>query len=434
MKKIALITALSTLLSAASISDIKALYSAKEYQKSYTLAYEAFEENPSSSEINLLLAKSAMKLGYLNDALAALERILILDEDDDVARLELARLYFILEMTEPAKEAFELVLAHNPPKAVQANIQKYLSLIEKSKKPDLFHFGITFGMGYDTNKNSNPGENIYKEFLLSEYNIQDSDNVVVDDVKSDAYLEGSVNMNYLYDFGDKGGFQSSVGAFVYDQDYLKDDDFDMLFYSVNITPSYSYKSYKVALKLEGDGLNYAKKDIFQSYGSAIELENYFQSSSLGVTYRYKKRSYIEDLNRSVNINEVALRYNYYFSKEFMSLSSAYSKEAAITPSQLSFVNVDATQLGFSLRSKRLEVLNLSSGVLYKRSNYDDAISQKMGAEIREDRYTNIYLGLDRTFFKSVTLSARVSFTKNNSNYKPSQYTKRVAVVHLSYNY
>lgn len=96
---------------------------------------------------------NAINTGRHAEGVLALERYLLLRPDDEVARVELARGYFLLGDDARAREEFELALARTPPPAVVRVIREYLEQLarrEARRKPTLVAW-LEAATGYDSN-------------------------------------------------------------------------------------------------------------------------------------------------------------------------------------------------------------------------------------------------------------------------------------------
>jgi hypothetical protein len=89
----------------------------------------------------------------------ALERYIVNFPDNQNARLELARGYFVLGENARAREEFERVLKLNPPPAVTANIERFLDAIRSRESfyRTTSDFYMEAGLGYDSNVSGGVG-------------------------------------------------------------------------------------------------------------------------------------------------------------------------------------------------------------------------------------------------------------------------------------
>ena len=126
------------------------------YQAAYDYALEHRAQHEGELEFDLYYGIAAAQVGELSEAIFALERVITLEPGFDRARLELARAYFLREDDRRARREFETVLAHDPPPAVEAQIERYLSAIDRrADRYETTASGyVEFSGGHDSNVNA----------------------------------------------------------------------------------------------------------------------------------------------------------------------------------------------------------------------------------------------------------------------------------------
>lgn len=103
-----------------------------------------------------VLGISALDSGKASEAIFAFERVLAVNPNHLQARAEIARAYFLTGETAAAQQEFETVQKQNPPKEVNATIQKFLDAIGRARageKTTIKGF-LDVAIGDDTNINS----------------------------------------------------------------------------------------------------------------------------------------------------------------------------------------------------------------------------------------------------------------------------------------
>ncbi len=135
---------------------LEALVESGQHQAAYELALTQEFEQAGEPRFDFLFGLAALEAGYPQQAVFALERVLVAQPQDHRARLELARAHFILGSYEQAKELFDAVLASDPPVRVKANAQLFLDQIAKRSKgrDHQISANAQLKLGYDTNINS----------------------------------------------------------------------------------------------------------------------------------------------------------------------------------------------------------------------------------------------------------------------------------------
>src|SRR5438270_14003913 len=125
-----LLVALPLCASAAVGDDVKALLDQGKAAEAYALGKQHPEElgNPA---FDFYFGVAAVDAGHAGEGVLALERYIANFPENQTARLELARGYFVLGDNARAREEFDAVQKANPPASVQANIKRYMDAIRE---------------------------------------------------------------------------------------------------------------------------------------------------------------------------------------------------------------------------------------------------------------------------------------------------------------
>lgn len=160
---IALIVCGNQAFASSQLQQIEALFHQGKTKQAYDLAVEYLPEGEGDPEFDLLYGQLAIDNGKISHGIFALERVLLMQPNRHVARLEMARGYFLLGQQERAKAEFDRVLAANPPRAVREKVARYLSAIthRQSEYKTTARGYAKFGLGYDSNINSASSEKTF---------------------------------------------------------------------------------------------------------------------------------------------------------------------------------------------------------------------------------------------------------------------------------
>jgi hypothetical protein len=125
-------------------------------------AYELGRRHPEEfgrPDFDFHFGIAAVDSGRAGEGVLALERYLLQFPENDRARLELARGYFVLGELVRAREEFEAVAAKRPPPAVLANIERFLDSIraQEARYRTTATAYLEIGAGHDSNVNSGVG-------------------------------------------------------------------------------------------------------------------------------------------------------------------------------------------------------------------------------------------------------------------------------------
>ena len=219
--------------------DAMKAYKSKDFETSYKILSKLYLTKLSDAKLNFYLGRSAYETGHYRVALAAFERVEMLDAGNLRNKLEKARTYFMLKMYEDAQNAFEEVLENpNIPQNVRTNIELYLSKVKGIQKKSFTYASIDVDWIYDSNVNYGS--------LDSQYNVSVG-TLPATPVKSDSAFQVYANLVNIYDIGSKNGFaiKNRVGVFLKDYSDLNDYNIKYLVYN----PSILYKETKYLAEL-----------------------------------------------------------------------------------------------------------------------------------------------------------------------------------------
>ncbi len=143
---------------AAPADDMRVLLEKGQAAEAYALG-RGHPEELGKPEFDFYYGIAAVDTGHAGEGVLALERYIIRFPDNDRARLELARGYFVLGEMVRAREEFETVQKKNPPPGVQATIDRFMDSIraQETRYSTTATGYVEIGGGYDNNVNSGVG-------------------------------------------------------------------------------------------------------------------------------------------------------------------------------------------------------------------------------------------------------------------------------------
>ena len=107
------------------LQEAKKSFEAKEFDKAYGFFDTLSSEMPTSAEVQFYLGLSAMELQKYDEALAAFDRVLMLDPNPTRTKLEIARVYYISGQYEQASVEVKSILTENLPFDVKNNVDAF---------------------------------------------------------------------------------------------------------------------------------------------------------------------------------------------------------------------------------------------------------------------------------------------------------------------
>ncbi len=143
---------------AAPADELKALLDQGKAAEAYALG-KKYPDQLGSPAFDFSFGVAAVDAGHAGEGVLALERYIANFPDNQAARLELARGYFVLGDNARAREEFDAVQKANPPPAVQANVQRFMDAIRarESAYKTTAGFYAEVGVGHDSNVNGGVG-------------------------------------------------------------------------------------------------------------------------------------------------------------------------------------------------------------------------------------------------------------------------------------
>lgn len=138
--------------------DLRALVEQGKAAEAYALG-ERHPEALGDPAFDFWYGIAAIDSGHAPKGVLALERHLLTNPENDRARLEVARGYFILGEDARAREEFHAVRAKNPPPAVLATIDRYLDALRarEGRYQTTSRLYVEAGLGWDSNVNAGVG-------------------------------------------------------------------------------------------------------------------------------------------------------------------------------------------------------------------------------------------------------------------------------------
>lgn len=141
--------------------DMKSLIEQGRFQEAFNLGVKN-EKLTGEPVYDYYFGIAAIDSGRASLGVLALERVLLSNPGNDLARLELARGYFVIGDYERAREEFTYMKGKQLPPTVKSSIDKYLAEIRKTDPQFRTTPGayIEFGLGYNSNVNSSTNQQV----------------------------------------------------------------------------------------------------------------------------------------------------------------------------------------------------------------------------------------------------------------------------------
>lgn len=406
---------------------LSSLFDTYKRKQAYRYASEYLAEQEGDPYFDYYYGVSAIDAGFASQGVFALERVLLVFPQDHVARLELARGYFVLEEYPRARQEFEAVLATDPPDSVKRTAYLYLDKIrlEEARYKTTISGFAEIGAGYDTNVNSAPGDDF--NGTLTAQSTEQEDNFY--------NLVGQFKIEHPFSPGWKANL-IATGVLKKNQDL---DAFDTL--TANLQAGVSLRSESSLYNLD------LVAQEFQ-----LDGESYRQLLGLNVGWKYD----ISELsNLTTSVQFAQLNYDEFpvLDSDLYTVNIGYTQQFAVSMSPVFFSNLklgmedaksdDETaqanterdiyslRLGLALSLSPEFVLQTAVGIQNSKYKGPNVL---ISGDRRQDDFVNADLNLLWLIDHRWRLDTRIAYVDNTSNVELREYDRLLTSLNLNYNY
>ena len=414
------------------LKTLQSLFQAYERQQAYDYARRYLAEMEGEPYFDYYYGVSAIDTGHASEGVFALERVLLSFPDDQVARLELARGYFILEEYARARLEFEQVLAAKPPEGVVQTTQQFLDQIrlKEARYRTTTNGYISLAVGSDSNVNSGAEDGSITFVELSSSSIG----------QEDTFGELSASGNIVHPFAPGWTVNASLTAISRkNQDF---DQFDTQTTTLQLGMSRIFKQSRYRGELLAQDYELDRGTYREMSGINLEWHyNLSQQQSLTTGLQYISLEYPELPTRDSDLATLSLTYKKAFAGSLnpvlftsiflgqeMAEQDDNANALADTERDIAGLRV-GTILSFS------NELALQLAANYQTSEFDGEQTFPLFAGIkREDDLSSADLNLLWLVNRSWRLDTRFSYTDNSSNVELYSYDRTVFSVQANYSF
>jgi len=377
----------------ASYQKSKEYYDSGMYQKAISEAQKSYSEY-GNEKLHLIWAKSAYKLGYIDEAMSAYERVLILDENNKEASFALLKIY---SKTKRDKLAQELIIKLSNTTLSQDELKilkKY-----KNRSKHTLKLNSLAEIGYDTNVNSSPDSTTFKkeESLFAKLTAGVK---YKNELKNNQrYIEGALNIFY----------QNNFDATLY----------NMLLINTYLGVGYNFKKLNIFIPIKYSKLNFLNQDLFYKVSINPQISKKFNNyifTKLSASYSLRKynslNSYRDDTMYGIyGLSYLMLNGNYAYLKISFENFSQDSKTAINY-----YVDKELflSAIGFNYKTN---YKNLIANLEYKYKT--------TSFKQRDDKLNQIELKISKNINNFFNLYLSNMYAINNSTLSNAEYNKFV---------
>ena len=411
---------------------LQSLFESYKRGQSYNYAKQFQSEMEGDPYFDYIFGVSAIDTGHASEGTFALERVLLIFPDDQVARLELARGYFNLQEYALSRESFQAVLKQDPPAQVRSTAEAYLDKIRISEsryRPT--HSGyIELSLGNDDNVNAGVDKNTLFPFGA----IPNAESFGQDD--NFTSLSGA--WNYTHPFSPGWLFESTLSANLRKNQDL--DQYDTATGTLQLGITHLQASSKYKAELITQQFNLDGNDYRMLNGVNLNWQyTLSEKSSFNTSLQYAQLDYPDISVRNSDLITLGMNYTHAFSAYLQPLlftTVSFATENAEDSSNnavLSETERDIYSIRLGLVLSFTNTLALQTGIGTQNSSYEGAPFSQPDT-IREDDYNTADLNLIWAFARKWRLDTRYSYTKNDSNINLRSYERNVIDMTVNYTF
>lgn len=413
------------------LEKLKQLFNSYQRQQAYDYASRYLGEMEGDGNFDYLYGVAAIDAGHASQGVFALERVLIQFPDDQVARLELARGYFILEEYARARQEFEKVLAANPPPGVINTTETFLERIRISEARYRTTTGgnVTLGLGSDSNVNSGPDNSGLTLIQLEDSSLG----------QSDTYTELTASWGVGYPFAPGWMATGNITAAFLKNQELSEFDTTTGTVLAGVSRVYKQSRYKGELmyqQFQLDGAEYRSLS-----GLTLGWQyNFSQKSSLDTSVQYAALDFPTVEVKNSSLTTLAFTYTHNLEGAlqpvvFANLNiGSETADDSTNASALSDTERDilGLRLGTILAFSSKLALQMAAGL--QSSEYAGEQVLSFLGDIRQDDYLTANLNLIWLIDKHWRLDTKVDYSKNDSNVEIYTYDRTTFGLEANYSF
>ncbi|MGF6851413.1 surface lipoprotein assembly modifier [Paraburkholderia sp. CI3] len=402
------------------------------FSPQYRAAFEAMMADPTNAERSFRFAKAAASEGDLRGAIAALERILKINPGLSNIRLQLGELYLRAGATDLAAIYLrQALLAPDVPGPLRQRAQSLLGQAERAQRKHFLTGSIYVGGRYDTNANAGPSSRdvrvLGQQGLLNEQALG----------HSDWSAEVGGTLNYTYAFDSQAGNDLEANFTTYNRRYKDTHLLNQNTFGTDIGPRFYLggvldPSWSIRPFVSATYLLLNSRDYLGGYGGGVNVQKILASASFfdltletSDQHFFNQSAYPTNSNRSGLYTELRASISYQVlsgTRIFSGLSIAQrNSDAGFESFKDIGLGVGVTQV----YPAPFHVTDYSwSTSLYAgayRSIYNEADPAVDPNVKRQDNRFDIALSTNIRLTQTLTLTAVVQYTNNNSTLPNFKY-------------
>lgn len=420
---------LSTSVSANDKLEAFSLYNSGNFSAAEAKLLKLARENPADAEINFHLGRAALENKNYDTAIAAFDRVLIVNPLHARTRLEIARLYYERGYYTLSLHELDSVLAGKLPSDVRKSVQEFRDKVAYIVNRHHVSGTIMLGIEHDNNVNNDIGS---KSFTIPSINIPIDGKTENSDYAS---FQG-VFLNYKYDIGDFGGFFIESGLDAYNKSYFDASANNITLGAANTALVYATNSYKISMPLNYAKVYLGSESYVDTFGIGLNAKYAFGTNAIGEAGISARKNSYANANRLRDSDEMGAYAGVQFA---LGQERPYTLSMYITGRDTYAkhnTRTDVSQRELALKSEigRELVAKLRANIAYTRKSNDYDDTDTLFLSKRKDRENRYDLTLSYEIAKRQVVSIGASRINRDSNHAPFTYDKNLLSTHYMFSF
>jgi len=410
-------------------AEAMSFYNLGQFQEAKERFLELSRANPQDPELNFYLGRSALEVKDYDTAIAAFDRVLMVDPAHARTRLEVARVYFERGYFELALKELDLVLSGKLPVNVRESVQSFRDRIEKGMSRHTWSAALLVGIEHDSNVNNDIGG---KSFILPSLQLPLEGNTQ----KSDYNSYQGVILNHAYDMGERGGWAWESGLSAFNKSYFDQSANNLSLASLTTGPAYAHGSHKLSFPVSFDKIYLGSEGYVDVLSGGVKYKQAFSASWMGEAGILGRANDYVSKYRTRDSKEI---FTYLGSKIALGeknpwLFSLYVSHRDVNAKENIRTDVNLNEWSYKAElSKELWAKTRASvGYVRKESRYQDYDTLFLSK--RDDSENRYELGLTYEISQKSLIGLSYANIHHRSNHGPFTYDKETLAAYYVWNF
>lgn len=404
-------------------------------QQKAAQAYELLEpledERAGNPDYDYLFGLSLLETGDASRAIFAFERCLAIDPKNGPCRVQMARTHLAIGETPNARAELQTIKDYNPPAEVQTLVAQYLGTIdkiEKQQKRRITAFA-QMGTGYDSNINSAtdnskiaiPTNSNTSLFLT----VPSSTDSGFTELQAGAALQYKLTPSVL----------GLADVNVQHHSIINNHEIDYQSADTSLGAMLSANSNQFIGKVQAQKMwldTEAYRDVVGLLAQAQHALT--DTAQIALFTQWSQMRYDTQQARDADRLNIGLAYSQALDIQLNPTIyvSFYGGNEQVTHDNFDFFSQSFTGIRSGATLALAKNLSINSNLSFEKRDYDAINPFLPFADKREEKITDLRLGLDWRIKPQLSLQPTYAFTNNNANTPTDEYKRHIISINLRY--